>query len=94
MTGEVAVTVVTRIPGVAVEVEKHDLVRMPLFEAGEELGIAGLGTGHFFIETLPYDAHEPTEFGVPSFVGGAGPAGHTFRCTKEESAWMVWGENG
>jgi hypothetical protein len=88
MPGKVPLGLVARIASVAVEVQQDDLLRLPLFEAAEELRILRLAAQHLLVQALAHDALQTVELGLPTLVHRAAASRTAFRGTKEEHPWV------
>lgn len=86
MPGEETLRFPAWIAGVAVAVKEYDLIRMRLFEAREEIGIARRAARNFFVQRLAHDAHQAAEAFVPVAVNGFGIGSGAFRHAEEERA--------
>jgi hypothetical protein len=61
----------------------HHLLRMALFEAGEEFPVARLELRQLLVERLAFDPHQPREGFVPVLIAGAPDSSHALDGAKE-----------
>ena len=85
----VLLSVIARIPGVAVEMQQHGLRRMVLLEACEILRVLRLATRHFFIEAFPHDPRQAVEGLLPNFIVAISATHGAFRRPEEEGPGVL-----